>query len=111
MRNTCASVHIALTAATPDALDGIVRAYATLGFQHAKSASPEGGKDVILRRKEGEAFLSVYDGDNAALDTGELKDLALAASKILKTAAVSTSLYDSDTSRSWCSMRASKSTS
>src|SRR5262245_27018409 len=45
----------------------------------------------------GDAFLSVYDSDNAALDTGELKDLALAASKILKTAAVCTSLYDSDT--------------
>jgi hypothetical protein len=31
---------------------------------------------VILLRTEGEAFLSVYDSDNAALDTGELKDLA-----------------------------------
>ena len=52
---------------------------------------------MILLRKEGDAFLSVYDSDNAALDTGELKDLALAASKIFKTAAVCTSLYDSDT--------------
>jgi len=97
MGNTCASVHIALTAATPDAVDGIVRAYATLGFQPAKTAATEGGKHVLLLRKEGDAFLSVYDSDNAALDTGELKDLALAASKIFKTAAVCTSLYDSDT--------------
>ena len=52
---------------------------------------------MILRRKEGEAFLSVYDSDNALLDTGELKDLALAASKVFKTATVCTSLYDSDT--------------
>ena len=97
MGNTCASVHIALTGPTPDAIPGIVRAYATLGFERAKTAPPEGGKHVILRRKEGEAFLSVYDSDNASLDTGELKDLALATSKIFKTAAVCTSLYDSDT--------------
>jgi hypothetical protein len=97
MGNTCSSVHIALTGTTPDAIEGIVRAYTTLGFERAKTAAPEGGKHVILLRKDGDAFLSVYDSDNAALDTGELKDLALATSKIFKTAAVCTSLYDSDT--------------
>jgi hypothetical protein len=97
MGNTCASVHIALTSPTDDAIEGIVRAYRTLGFERATTAAPAGGKHVILLRKEGDAFLSVYDSDNAALDTGELKELALAASKILKTAAVCTSLYDSDT--------------
>ena len=59
MGNTCASAHIALTGATPDAIEGIVRAYATLGFERAKTAPPEGGKHVILLRKEGDAFLSV----------------------------------------------------
>jgi hypothetical protein len=97
MGNTCSSVHVALTGTTPDAIKGIVRAYAALGFERAKTASPEGGKHVILLRKDGDAFLSVYNSDNAALDSGELKDLALAASKIFKTAAVCTSLYDSDT--------------
>jgi hypothetical protein len=97
MGNTCASVHIALAVTTTDAIEGIVRAYTTLGFEPTKTASPEGGKHVIVLGKEGDAFLSVYDSDNAALDTGELKDLALATSKILKTAAVCTSLYDSDT--------------
>jgi hypothetical protein len=97
MGNTCSSVHIALAGTTPDAVKSIVRAYATLGFEQAKTAVPEGGKHVILLRNEGDAFLSVYDSDNAALDTGELKDLARAASKIFKTAAVCTSLYDSDT--------------
>jgi hypothetical protein len=97
MGNTCSSVHIALTGTTADAIKGIVRAYTTLGFERANTAPPESGKHVILLRKEGDAFLSVYDSDNAALDTGELKDLALAASKIFKTAAVCTSLYDSDT--------------
>ena len=97
MGNTCTSVHIALTGTTPDAIEGVVRAYTTLGFERANAASSEGGKHVILLRKEGNAFLSVYDSDNAVLDSGELKELALAASKILKTAAVCSSLYDSDT--------------
>ena len=48
-------------------------------------------------RAPGNPYVSVYDSDNAKLDSGELKDLALAASKALKTAAVFTSLYDSDT--------------
>jgi hypothetical protein len=97
MGNTCSSVHIALTGTTADAVEGIAHAYATLGFERANPASPDSGKHVILFRKEGDPFLSVYDSDNAALDTGELKDVALAASKIFKTAAVCTSLYDSDT--------------
>ena len=97
MGNTCSSVHIVLTGTTADAIEGIVRAYGTLGFERAKMATPEGNRHVILLRREGDAFLSVYDSDNATLDTGELKDLALAASKIFKTAAVCTSLYDSDT--------------
>src|SRR5262245_45808201 len=97
MGNTCSSVHIALTGPTPDAIEGIVRAYATLGFERAQTASPEGGKHVIVLRKEGDAFVSVYDSDNATLDSGDLKALALTTSKIFKTAAVCTSLYDSDT--------------
>ena len=97
MGSTCASVHIALTDATSDDIGGIVRAYRTLGFEPAQTPPPEAGKHVILLRGDADMFLSVYDSDNAALDTGELKDLALAASKIFKTAAVCTSLYDSDT--------------
>ena len=97
MGNTCASVHIAMTGTIDDAVKGVVRAYSKLGFERAKTKPAEGGRHVILLRSEGDAFLSLYDSDNAALDTGELKDLALAASKIFKTAALCTSLYDSDT--------------
>jgi hypothetical protein len=77
MGNTCASVHIALTVTTTDAIEGIVRAYTTLGFERTNTPPPDGGKHVILLGKEGDAFLSVYDSDTAALDAGELKDLAL----------------------------------
>ena len=97
MGNTCASVHIALTGAKLDPIDGIARAYSTLGFERSKGAPADGGKHVILVRKADDAFLSVYDSNNADLDTGELKALALAASKIFKSAALCTSLYDSDT--------------
>jgi hypothetical protein len=97
MGSTCASVHIALSGTTDDAIKGVVRAYTKLGFKRVKSPAAEGRKHVIVLRKEGDTFLSVYDSDNATLDTGELKDLALAASKIFKAAALCTSLYDSDT--------------
>lgn len=96
MGNTCTSVHVALTGAVPDPIEGIVRAYATLGFEPTKNPSPE-AKHVVLLVHEGDTFLSIYDSDNAALDSGELKELALAASTLFKSATVCTSLYDSDT--------------
>jgi len=96
MGNTCASVHIALTGAVSDPVKGIVRAYESLGFEPADRPSPGGKHVVILLRHEGNAFLSVYDSDNASLDSGEMKELTLSASKIFKAGAVCTSLYDSD---------------
>jgi hypothetical protein len=53
-------------------------------------------KQVILLARASERYVSVFDSTNADLDSGELKDAALAASKLLKTGAVVTSLYDSD---------------
>ena len=44
MGNTCASVPIALTGTIDDTIDGIVRAYAKLGFDRTKTESAEGGK-------------------------------------------------------------------
>jgi hypothetical protein len=45
---------MALTGSSPDAIKGVARAYATLGFEHAKTAVPE-GKHVILLRNEADA--------------------------------------------------------
>ncbi len=97
MGNTCASVHIAWRGNVDNATKAITRSYRKLGYERLKKAPPEGSKHVILRAGTGRSFVSVYDSDNAKLDNGELKDLALAASKALKTVAVFTSLYDSDT--------------
>jgi hypothetical protein len=48
MGSTWCNVHIALTGTTPDAIDGIVRAYTTLGFERVKAAPPGGSKHVIV---------------------------------------------------------------
>jgi hypothetical protein len=96
MGSTCASVHILWRGSNSDAAKAIGRAYAKLGYGRAKKAPGEGGKHVILLARAGESYVSIYDSTNADLDSGELKDAALAASKLLKTGAVFTSLYDSD---------------
>ena len=97
MGNTCASIHIAWRGAAEDASRAISRSYSKLGYKRVKKAPAEGGKHAVMLARDGQSYVSVYDSDNAKLDSGELKDLALAASKALKTAAVFTSLYDSDT--------------
>ena len=97
MGNTCASIHIAWRGNVDDAAKAISRSYGKLGYERVKKAPAEGGKHVVVLARAGQSYVSVYDSDNAKLDSGELKDLALAASKALKTAAVFTSLYDSDT--------------
>ena len=61
-----------------------------------KERPAESDKHVIVLERAGERFVSVYDSTNADLDSGELKDAALEASRLLKTGAVFTSLYDSD---------------
>ena len=95
MGTTCASFHLRWRGAAADAAKAIARTYAVLGYQREKKPV-EGAKRVILLARPGESFLSVFDGANADLDSGELKDAALNASRLLKTAAVFTSLYDSD---------------
>jgi hypothetical protein len=97
MGNTCASIHIAWRGNVDDAAKAVSRGYSKLGYERLKKAPAEGDKHVVVLARAGQSFVSVFDSDNAQLDSGELKDLALAASKTLKTAAVFTSLYDSDT--------------
>jgi hypothetical protein len=97
MGNTCASIHIAWRGTVDDAVRAISRSYGKLGYERIKKVPADGGKRVVILARAGQPFISVYDSDNARLDSGELKDLALAASKAMRTAAVFTSLYDSDT--------------
>jgi hypothetical protein len=94
MGTTCASFHFrARTAA--DAAKAVARAYTAQGYRRDKKPQP-GGKRVIVLARPNEPFISVLDSTNAELDSGELKDAALTVSRLLKTAAVFTSVYDSD---------------
>src|SRR5215471_14900042 len=95
MGTTSASFH--LMCDPSDAAKAVGRAYAKLGYERLKKKPAAGGdKQVILFAVPGESYVSVYDSTNADLDSGELKDAALGVSKLLKTGAVFTSLYDSD---------------
>ena len=96
MGTTCASFHALWRGSVDDAAKAISRAYTKLGYERVKKPPAEGGKQVILLARASERYVSVFDSTNADLDSGELKDAALAASKLLKTGAVVTSLYDSD---------------
>src|SRR5579859_4563165 len=96
MGTTCASFHALWRGSVDDAAKAISRAYTKLGYERVKKPPAEGGKQVILLSRASEPFVSVFDSTNADLDSGELKDAALAASKLLKTGAVVTGLYDSD---------------
>ena len=96
MGNTCASLHVAWRGSADDAARAISRAYGKLGYAPVKKTPADGDKHAVLLAPAGQAYVSVYDSDNATLDNGELKDLALAVSKASKTVAVFTSLYDSD---------------
>ena len=97
MGNTATSLHVLKPAAGARGFDrNIEAAYQELGYA-ARPAGTEPQKRVAIADPGGEnAFLSIYDSDNALIDNGELKQLAVALSKRLKTAAVLTSTYDSD---------------
>jgi len=73
------------------AAKAIGRAYAKLGYQLVKERPAESDKHVIVLERAGERFVSDYDSTNADLDSGELEDAALEASRLLKSGAVFTS--------------------
>src|SRR5579863_6604107 len=81
MGTTCASFHALWRGSVDDAARAISRAYTKLGYERLKKPPVEGGKQVILLARASERYVSVFDSTNADLDSGELKDAALAASK------------------------------
>src|SRR5467141_310849 len=96
MGTTCASLHALWPGSVADAAKAASRAYTKLGYERLRKMPAEGGKQVILLARAGEHCVSVYDSTNADLGSGELKDVAVGVSKLLKTGAVFASLYDSD---------------
>src|SRR5262245_23448991 len=96
MGTTCTSLHVLRGTTEPRAfMAELGKAYAKIGFVAEEG---EGGalKRVIVSDDGQSKFVSIHDSDNALIDSGELKDLAVALSKRLKSVAVLTSVYDSD---------------
>ena len=85
MGSTCASIHLLWRGSSDDAVKAIGRAYAKLGYERVKNRPAESSKHVIVLARAGEGFISFYDSTNAHLDSGELKEAALEASRLLKT--------------------------
>jgi hypothetical protein len=97
MGTTCTSLHVLRGATKPRGfIADLGKAYEKIGFVAAGDAAGGAHKRVIVTDDGQSKFVSIYDSDNALIDSGELKELAVALSKRLKSVAVLTSVYDSD---------------
>ncbi len=97
MGTTCVSLHLLRPAGGADAIARDLRAaYAKIGYAAAKKATEGQSKQVVVADDGQGEFLSIHDSDCDQIDTGDLKDIAVALTKRLKTTAVLTSVFDSD---------------
>ncbi len=97
MGNTCTSLHLLKPVFDTRKLDREIKsAYKQLGYEPARNQANQQKRVVLVEQGGDGEFLTIYDSDNSLIDTGELKQLAVSLSKKLKTAAVLTSIYDSD---------------
>src|ERR1700736_2126516 len=95
MGTTCASFHFRSAGSIEVAVKAIARAYTAQGYRRDKKLLA-GAKRVCFLARPGERVISLFDSTNAAMDSGKLKEAALNVPRLLKTAAVFPSLYDSD---------------
>ncbi|MCC6195801.1 MAG: hypothetical protein IT518_15170 [Burkholderiales bacterium] len=97
MGTTTTSLHVQIPPGAADATaDTIAKAIEKLGYKRLRKASAAADKHVVLLRPEGARFVAVFDRDNAALDSGELRELAALVTHELATAALHVSVLDSD---------------
>jgi DNA-directed RNA polymerase specialized sigma24 family protein len=97
MGTTATSLHILseVVGVGPRLAAEIEKAYRKLGYVRPKKASAA-PKRVVLAPDGSGDWLSILDSDNDRIDTGELKQLAVAITRKLGTVALLTSVYDSD---------------
>lgn len=96
MGTTCTSLHLLRPAGGGgDIARDLKAAYAKIGYTAAKRGEAA-TKQVIVADDGQGPFLSVHDSDSALIDTGDLKEVAVALTKRLKTTALLTSVQDSD---------------
>jgi hypothetical protein len=89
-------VHQLACAALDAFLAALKKAYEKIGFAPTAELAAAGLKRVIVSDDGQSKFVPVHDSDNAMIDSGQLKELAVVLSKRLKSVAVLTSVYDSD---------------
>lgn len=78
------------------AVDTIAKTVEKLGYKRLAKPGAAADKHVVLLRPEGSRYLTVFDRDDAALDSGELRELAALVTQKLETAALHASILDSD---------------
>jgi hypothetical protein len=93
MGTTATSLHVlaprtAVAALVPE----VERAYKKLGFAVARKGNVPPARRVVLAGRDADRYVSMYDSDNAQLDSGDLKDLAALLSKRLQSAVILTSV-------------------
>ncbi len=97
MGTTTTSLHVLIPPFGEElAADTIAKAVEKLGYKRVVKPGAAGDKHVVLLRPAGARYVTVLDRDNAALDSGELRELAALVTQKLKTAALHTSVIDSD---------------
>jgi hypothetical protein len=98
MGTTATTLHVlsAVVGAGAGLPNDIEKAYRKLGYARPKKAGGAATKRVILAPDTSGDWLSIYDSENDRIDTGELKQIAVAITKKLGTVALLTSVYDSD---------------
>jgi DNA/RNA-binding domain of Phe-tRNA-synthetase-like protein len=78
MGTTCTSLHVLRPQGKPDAfLAALKTAYAKIGFAPTTEPAATGLKRVIVSDDGQSKFVSVHDSDNALIDSGQLKELAV----------------------------------
>ena len=79
-----------------DLREAIEKAYKKLGWKAPKRGEGQ-ERQTVLAKSAGGRFLSIHDTACAALDDGTLQELAALTSKSMRTAAIVTTVFDSDT--------------
>ncbi len=97
MGTTATSLSVLIPLGGEDiAADTIAGSIEKQGYKRVAKAGAGADKHVVLVRAQGARYVTVFDRDNAMLDSGELRELAVLVTQKLKTAALHTSIVDSD---------------
>ncbi len=93
MGTTAAGLHILNPDGGTDVAGPVAAAYRKIGYTLTKNPRSVTRRTCLIARSD---FVSLHDSGNDAFDTGELKEIAVAISKSIRTVVIVTSVLDSD---------------